>query len=122
MVPAHRVPELFRSWLLRELRLSCVTRPGLLDTHRYTLRGGHEGSLGVVRDRHQRIALGVIGGERAFGDVVATHDEAADMAADALLDGSGEPDDISFFQALFRDVHLVHEQDHPRAEHTTEAV
>src|SRR5262245_1098290 len=105
-----------------ETHRSCHACSCLLDPHRHALHRRHEAALRMVRDGHKRITLRVVGGEAALGDVVTTHNEAADMAADAVLDCRGEPDNLPFFQALTCDIRRIHEQHHARAKDAAEPV
>src|ERR1051326_2341588 len=81
------------------------------EPHRNALRRRDEASLGMVRDRHERIALRIIGGEAAGRNVVGMHDEAVDAATDAVLDGRHQAHDLAFRQCEALDVAPVHEKD-----------
>src|SRR5205823_4853117 len=76
----------------------------------------------MVRDGHKGIAFRIVAGEASLRDVVATHDKAADMAADAVVDRGSEPDDFPFFQALPCDIGRIHEQYHARAKDAAEPI
>ncbi len=66
-----------------------------MDTHRHGLVGRRLGGEVVMAHRHQRIHLGVIGGDAADGQVEGHDGQAADLAMHAVFGVAGEGDDVA---------------------------
>ena len=67
--------------------------------------------LGVMGQRHEHIAFGIIGPDAAPGDTIGKHFQAMYLAANALGGLCRQPDGLTIGQAELLDVFRVHEDD-----------